>query len=350
MKTSFKIAIAAVVGFIVGSAAGFFFQRACITDGSAKGDIAKVSKFSKNVVSPSMSAFQEKITSDPDELKKATVSLTILTSRMAEFDELVSLASIVSDGNEALASSLQKLQNAKKLASNARENGVQALDALNAIAEGKKTPIDYEQASQNLSLSYMLVDRQMTIGKQYVSEVDAYLRGKNVEDYKDLAFVRDLWAGYCAGEAVLNSDKEELEYWRNQQNLLSEGTSTLSMAEAGITLVDSYNFAPLQECLTIDAVLGLFDSSIETIKSESLNALEASGSQAFIMSNQESFHAFLFSDVYDFRNALNQVTGTGTVDVTPDRMLQNINPSMDGVITVSSVDGPMPQTREHILL
>ncbi|MCQ2122530.1 MAG: hypothetical protein MJY78_11975, partial [Fibrobacter sp.] len=206
MKTNSKLALATVIGFLVGGAAGFFFRGAEITPDLAQGDISKASKFNKNVVSPAMSAFQEKIASNPEELEKATFSLTVLTSRMTEFDELVTLAVAVSEGNEELAASIENLQNVKQLASNARTSGNQALEALNAIAEEKKSSVDYEQASQNLALAFMMVDRQISVGKQYVCDVDAFLRGKDVDDYKELALARDLWAGYCAGEARLTNN------------------------------------------------------------------------------------------------------------------------------------------------
>lgn len=359
MKTSFKIAIAAVAGFVAGSAAGFFFQGAGVTDGSAKGDIAKVSKFSKNVVSPTMSAFQEKLASNPDELKKATASLTILTSRMAEFDELVSLATIVSEGNEALASSLQDIQNAKKLAANARENGARALEAINAIAEGRKCSIDYEQAAQNLSLAFLMVDRQMAVGKKYVADVDNFLCGKNVEEYKDLALVRDLWAGYCAGEAALNSDKEELAYWQKQSNLLPESIATISLTEAGLFKLKSYDFTALQQSITVDNIIGLHDSFLKISNRESLHTLAANGAQAFIMNNRESFHAlenvgqkaFIIGNIDDFRSMLNLSSGP-MLEMDPGQLMRNSTPAVvdEGVLVVPATDGPMPQTREHILL
>lgn len=228
MKTNFKLALATVIGFLVGGAAGFFFRGAEIAPDLAQGDISKASKFNKNVVSPAMSAFQEKITSNPEELEKATASLTVLTSRMTEFDELVKIAAAASEGKEELAASLKDLLSVKQLAANARTSGNQALEALNAIAEGKKCSVDYEQASQNLALAFMMVDRQISVGKQYVCDVDAFLRGKDVEDYKELALARDLWAGYCAGEARLTNNDEELAYWSKQQNLLTSSTDVLA--------------------------------------------------------------------------------------------------------------------------
>ena len=262
MKTNFKLTLAAIIGFVAGGSAGFFFQTVDTTEDSAKGDIAKVSKFSKNVVSPAMSAFQEKITSNPEELEKATFSLTVLTSRMTEFDELVNIATAVSEGNEELAASLKDLQSVRQLASNARTSGNQALEALNAIAEGKKTSVDYEQASQNLALAFMMVDRQISVGKQYVCDVDAFLRGKDVEDYKELALARDLWAGYCAGEAILNGDSEEIEYWNKQEGLISSDALALKEADFSIATYPVESLDILRQCMTIDEAAGLANKEL----------------------------------------------------------------------------------------
>ena len=296
MKTNFKLALATIIGFVAGGVAGFFFSGAEIAPNLAQGDISKVSKFNRNVVSPAMSAFQEKITSNPEELEKATTSLTVLTSRMTEFDELVNIATTVSEGKEELATSLRNLQSVSQLAANARTSGNQALEALNAITEGKKSSVDYEQASQNLALAFMMVDRQISVGKQYVCDVDAFLRGKDVEDYKELALARDLWAGYCAGEARLTNNDEELAYWSKQQSLLTSDSDVLAASQT----LDKLGKIALKQCLDIDSAIGL----------------DANNS---MLSNNEQFNTIV------------------------DQMIQN-------VLVVAATDGPMAQTREHVLL
>ena len=296
MKTNFKLALATIIGFVAGGVAGFFFSGAEIAPNLAQGDISKVSKFNRNVVSPAMSAFQEKITSNPEELEKATFSLTVLTSRMTEFDELVKIAAAASEGKEELAASLKDLLSVKQLAANARTSGNQALEALNAIAEGKKSSVDYEQASQNLALAFMMVDRQISVGKQYVCDVDAFLRGKDVEDYRELALARDLWAGYCAGEARLTNNDEELAYWSKQQSLLTSDSDVLAASQT----LDKLGKIALKQCLDIDSAIGL----------------DVNNS---MLSNNEQFNTIV------------------------DQMIQN-------VLVVAATDGPMAQTREHVLL
>lgn len=62
------------------------------------------------------------------------------------------------------------------------------------------------RASQNLSLSFLLVERQTSIGKQFVSDVDSFLSGKEPDTYIELTIARDLWAAYCAGETANTDD------------------------------------------------------------------------------------------------------------------------------------------------
>lgn len=219
-----------VVCLILALAAGFglcFLLRGVVAEsGFSSGDMSKAADSRNADVSPAMSAFREKVANDTTEFNKAVASLTMLTSLMDEFDELVSIASAASEGNDALASSIGQLLQIKKIASNARENGVMALESLNAMAEGRKSSINYELASQNLSLAFLMVDRQVSVGKQYVCDVDEYLSGKDVADYKDLASIRDLWAGYCAREAALNKDGKEIDYWSKKGNLLPSSANT----------------------------------------------------------------------------------------------------------------------------
>lgn len=221
------LALAAAVGFGL----SFLLIGLGVESALSSGDISMASKHA----SPAMSAFQEKVTNDSTELNKARASLTVLTSLMAEFDELVSVAATASEGKDELASSLEQLLRIKQIASNARDNGVMALESLNAIAEGKKTSINYELASQNLSLAFLMVDRQVSIGKQYVCDVDAYLDGKDIAGYKDLASARDLWAGYCAREAILNKDGEELDYWSKKEYLLSSESGKYVISDPDIS-------------------------------------------------------------------------------------------------------------------
>lgn len=223
MKTNVKIIVSAAVallaGYFIGALAGF----PSVDSNSGKGDISKVSKFRMTTVSPQMNALQEKIMNDPQELKKAAISLTCLTARMTEFAGLVDIAVDAASGKSGLEKSLASLQSMKNLSENAAQAGQDVLTVFDQMTSGKgaKNASAYEQASQNLSIAYLMVDRQLKVAKDFVAEVDAYLDGKSLEDNGKLALARDLWVDYCAGNAILNGDKSSLAYWNNQGNVLS---------------------------------------------------------------------------------------------------------------------------------
>lgn len=240
MKTSAKVFIGAAAGFIAGCAFGLFLPSLETSAGSAKGDIAKVSKFSRDVVGSGLSAVEEELKNNPEQLARTKATLNFLTGRMAEFDDLVEIAVAASGDTEELSSSVGELQKVQKLAQNAKISGEMAVEALEAVSNGDRSEIDYEQASQNLTVAFLLVDRQVSVGKQYVCDVDAYLRNRNTDDYMDLAFARDLWANYCSVEAAINDDKNELAYWSKQNSLVSDVKGALAgMSEVTKVPIDA---------------------------------------------------------------------------------------------------------------
>lgn len=219
MKTNTKVFLGIVGGVIAGFVAGVYAPAP--NQDSGKGDISKVNKYSKSVVSEDMSAFQEKILNDPSELKKTAASLAVLYNRMDEFDKLVDIAVASSANIEEIERSVNKLQLVQKLAENTKIAAEKAVTEFDAMVGGEKKGNGYEQASQNLSLAYLMVNRQVNVGKEYVSDVDAFLRGKSIEENAALALSRDLWVGYCAGEAVLDNDSEEIAYWKDKKVLVT---------------------------------------------------------------------------------------------------------------------------------
>lgn len=218
-KINFIISLA--LALVVGFGLNFLLRGLIAESGFLSADISKVGQAD---ASPAMNAFREKVANDTTEFNKAKASLIVLTSLMDEFDELVSVASDASEGHEALASSVAQLLSIRQIASSARDNGAMALKSLDAIAEGRKSSINYELASQNLSLAFLMVDRQVSVGKQYVCDVDAYLQGKDIAEFRSLAQARDMWAGFCAREAALNRDGKEIDYWSRKENLLQSGS------------------------------------------------------------------------------------------------------------------------------
>ena len=221
MRVKVKFYSGLAVAFVLGAVCGILIPYPKADKDSAKGDIAKVSKYNRSVVGKSESVIKESLLNNPEELESTIESLSLLTSRMVEFDELVNIAATAAEGNEDLSACVEDLMKVQRLAKNARRSGEDALAALEAARDGKATDVDYEQATQNLAVAFLLVDRQINVGKQFVCEVDKYLEKKDADEYIDLALSRDLWVDYCCVEAAMNQDKEELAYWNKQSSLVS---------------------------------------------------------------------------------------------------------------------------------
>ena len=215
-STATKFIVVSVVCLLVGYVIGGFIGIPPITGGNAGGDIAKVSKFRMSKVSSQKSAFEEKLLSDTLELRKTAFSLLFLTSRMDEFSDLVELSEKAAGGNETLHPSLTRLSNMKELSQNAYNAGVEAAEVLGQLAGGAKIGGGVvDQATENLTLAYLMVDRQLSAAKYFIAEVDSYLKGKSVAANAELAEARDKWVVYCATDAALNADELEMAQWQD---------------------------------------------------------------------------------------------------------------------------------------
>ena len=215
-STATKFIVVSVVCLLVGYVIGGFIGIPPTIVGNAGGDIAKVSKFRMSKVSSQKSAFEEKLLSDTLELRKTAFSLLFLTSRMDEFSDLVELSEKAAGGNETLHPSLTRLSNMKELSQNAYNAGVEAAEVLGQLAGGAKIGGGVvDQATENLTLAYLMVDRQLSAAKYFIAEVDSYLKGKSVAANAELAEARDKWVVYCATDAALNADELEMAQWQD---------------------------------------------------------------------------------------------------------------------------------------
>ena len=215
-STATKLIVVSVVCLLVGYVIGGFIGIPPTIVGNAGGDIAKVSKFRMAKVSSQKSALEEKLLSDTLELRKTAFSLLFLTSRMDEFSDLVELSEKAAGGNETLHPSLTRLSNMKELSLNAYNAGVEAAEILGQLAGGAKIGGGVvDQATENLTLAYLMVDRQLSAAKYFIAEVDSYLKGKSVAANAELAEARDKWVVYCATDAALNADELEMAQWQD---------------------------------------------------------------------------------------------------------------------------------------
>lgn len=71
-------------------------------------------------------------------------------------------------------------------------------------------------------LSYMMLDMNSGVIKDFISAADSFLKKKSVSDYTDLAFVRDLWVDYLLVEALMKGDLKLVSYWAGCGYLLDD--------------------------------------------------------------------------------------------------------------------------------
>jgi len=223
MNTKAKITVISITALVAGYVAGSIFGLPQVSHGMGSGDISKVSKYYKTSANSSVSAYQEKLLNDAEALQEACISMEVLTSRMNDFSALVDRSIQVAEGKEEFKNDVNALKSVKNLSDNAVETGKIASVSFQSLLNGETNDLsaDYEQVAQNLAVAYLMVDRQVSLGKQFVSTADLYLRRNSIEDNYDLALLRDLWADYCAGSAYLNNNNDEMAYWNKKECLLS---------------------------------------------------------------------------------------------------------------------------------
>lgn len=218
-KTITKCAVSAIVGFAI----GILVIPPTVFDAMDAGDISKVNKFQKNSVSPQVSAFQERMLNNPEELNNQVALLVVLNSRLNDFNNLISMTSKVAEGRNELAETATSLKNLSSLSENARQSSREALISFDELLDKNAKPSHaYDQASQNASLAFLMVERQVSCGKDFVAAADEYLKKKGIDGNEDVALARDLWQDFCQVDAVMNSDKEELAYWAGVDRALSD--------------------------------------------------------------------------------------------------------------------------------
>ncbi len=224
MKAKAKTIVITSASLLVGYMLGGFLGIPSVSSRLGSGDISKVSKYHTNTVDSQASAFEEKILNDQEAQQEASITVAVLNSRVGDFLALVDRSIEIASDKEELKEEVEQLAALKELSQNAAIAGEVASASFDNLISGKadENEVSYEQAAQNLSVAYLLVDKNVSCGKQFVAALDQYFIKHSSEKSGELALLRDLWAQYCAGSAYLNNNSEELAYWSKKENLLSQ--------------------------------------------------------------------------------------------------------------------------------
>lgn len=217
MSTKSKSAVVIVVASIAAYALGAIIGFPQVANDLSKGDVAKVSRYSRNVVSPALSLVQEKLQVDESYRKQTLDMFNVISARLSGFQGLCELSTQATEGLSEFDAINAKLQANIPTAQNAALRGEEMLQALNDLVAGKKVD-NFEQLSNNIVISYLIIDKEVSLGKSFVELADAHL---NKENNDKLAFVRDMWMDYCAVDAYLNGDQSEADYWSKKDYFLT---------------------------------------------------------------------------------------------------------------------------------
>jgi len=239
VKNTSIIVSALVIGYLLGYICGNIFGFLPTTTGEfCKGDVSKVRMFHKKSVENSVSPFEQKLLNDTTALNKAVEVTQILSDKLLQFSELISLSVSVAGDIPELNKEVDAIKSASELSENATYAGKVATASFEKLKMGtdSELAIDVERASQNLALAYIFINHQAALGKDFVIEVDNYL-SKNRRN-EDLAMVRNLWAVFCAENAVITGDDAELAYWGNKR-IISSNSDYLASKYQGIIKLSS---------------------------------------------------------------------------------------------------------------
>ena len=238
MKT--KKVLLIISTLLVGYVLGILISFPEVDSSFLSGDIGKAAKYNKSS-NIKVKMFQERIEGDSLFRQNTAASLVLSNYQFSLFKRLTEVTDSVAGNISALESCVRPILAMKEFAGAAKANADTTLAYFSALlkGEGAKSGYDYEDLSQKMMISSIVLDRQYDAARNFVSVADSYLKQSTVK-VEGLQELRDEWVLFCAYEAALNGRKYEMEYWK-QQNVLSDNESLLDRFPILIGIPDNEN-------------------------------------------------------------------------------------------------------------
>lgn len=188
--------VLSAIALILSFGLGFLCANIQFNKENGQGDILKISRRGR-AEALAQATPMEILINNPEEFQKTQTSLVKLNSRLKDFDNLVVLAVKSGKDIDALYPMISKVKELSRQSAEAKSNAQEALDALNRISMGERLSSDeFSRVMRNISVAYLMVDRQVSACKEYVATLDKFLKGKDPVVYSELITSRNVWASY----------------------------------------------------------------------------------------------------------------------------------------------------------
>lgn len=214
IKKSILILIS-VITLIAGYFIGAFVGIPRVNNDQLSGAIGKASKHKSTVSGTDIAAIENKLRNDADFLAQTSYCFAYMSSRISEFKQNVAYTLEVVSLYPEFEPYKTTMGDLLKMASNAETSASAALESLSKIIEGDKI-VNYEEAANNAAISYALLDRGLSLSRSFIADANSFLKDKKVQDYQNLAFIRDRWVEYNYIEAVLTEDNTLMSLWAKE--------------------------------------------------------------------------------------------------------------------------------------
>lgn len=215
-----------VAAAIVGFGASFLFAAADFQNGLGSGDISKASRYNNVKEDPDVAVVVEKLQNDTAFFNQTKSSIEFLRDRVSSLATLSEETAKLCGNIPALNANVPAMNSLSVKAYNTGIAFESVSDELERIADGKKSPA-YEQTTNNAYIGFQKVENQLGAAKAFVESANDYLSDKEVEKNEELAGMVALWSVYCAQDAAMMEDKDNMKYWNGKLNFDASTTQAL---------------------------------------------------------------------------------------------------------------------------
>lgn len=218
MKKKNTIILASLIALCaIGLLSSFLFSWPVSTE-SAHGNVGKVSRFSRKVVTEPIDNMEELLRTDEDYKSSIVLAYSVMYSRAVQFGTLVDMSNQAAGGIPEFEGILQEMNDNVPVFANVANALVDAGKDLNTVLSDMPCP-EVSQSTMNAALSYTTLQKQNGLADRFIETTDKYV--KLTEAPEELMLVRDLWVDYQQMTAALEGDKKAVRALDKKGTLLT---------------------------------------------------------------------------------------------------------------------------------